>query len=61
MTVNIRSDEVAPLLATEKQVLSDIDTAVRANTTFGRKTVLGLVGVQGVSEPLLEKRPTPGK
>ncbi len=148
MAVDIRSDEMAPLLATEKQVLAAVDSAVteenarwgvntlsastkligdrpggrtaadtliveaavRANTAFGRKTVLagastdvnvpmalgipafviggggktggfhalsewidlteawkgaqtslvtvlGLVGVQGVSAPLLEKRP----
>eukprot|EP01037_Dinobryon_pediforme_P000205 gene205-207_t len=148
MAVDIRSDEMAPLLATEKQVLAAVDSAVteenarwgvntlsastkligdrpggrtaadaliveaavRANTAFGRKTVLagastdanvpmalgipaiviggggktggfhalsewidltdawkgaqtslvtvlGLVGVQGVSAPLLDKRP----
>ena len=128
MAVDIRSDEMAPLLATEKQVLAAVDSAVteenarwgvntliveaavRANTPFGSKTVLagastdanvpmtlgipaiviggggktggfhalsewidltdawkgaqtslvtvlGLVGVQGVSASLLEKRP----
>ena len=120
MAVDIRSDEMAPLLATEKQVLAAVDSAVteenarwgvntlsastkligdrpggrtaadtliveaavRANTAFSGKTggfhalsewidltdawkgaqtslvtVLGLVGVQGVSAPLLEKRP----
>ena len=152
MAVDIRSDETAPMLATEKQVLAAVDSAVteenarwgvntlsastkligdrpggrtaadsviveaavRANTAFGRKTVLGgastdanvpmslgipaiviggggktggfhalsewidltdawkgaqtslvtvlgLVGVQGVSAPLLDKRPPRAK
>ena len=100
MAVDIRSDEMAPLLATQMQVLAavrsavtgenarwgvntlSVEAAVRANTAFSGKTggfhalsewvdltdawkgaqtslvtVLGLLGVQGVSEPLLDKRP----
>ena len=100
MALDSRSNEMAPLLATQMQVLAavrsavtgenarwgvntlSVEAAVRANTAFSGKpggfhalsewvdltdawkgaqtslvTVLGLLGVQGVSEPLLEKRP----
>ena len=100
MALDSRSNEMAPLLATQMQVLAavrsavtgenarwgvntlSVEAAVRANTAFSGKTggfhalsewvdltdawkgaqtslvtVLGLVGVQGVSAPLLEKRP----